>query len=64
MAHDEISDRELRLECLKLVVTNSATSGIRDPLQRAEEFLAWCNPRPEKPAATAQAPGRRATAKK
>ena len=60
MAHDEISDRELRLECLKLVVTNSATSGIRDPLQRAEEFLAWCNP-PEKPA---KAPAKKATAKK
>ena len=63
MAHDEISDRELRLECLKLVVSNSATTGIRDPIARAEEFLAWCNS-PDKPAATAKAPGRRATTKK
>ena len=57
MAND-MSDAELRLECLKLSVANSATAGIRDPIARAEEFLAWCSPKPEKPAAKAAAPKR------
>ena len=55
---DQMSDRELRLECLKLSVANAANAGIRDPITRAEEFLAWCSPPPEKPAATAKVPKR------
>ena len=55
---DHMSDRELRLESLKLSVANSANAGIRDPIARAEEFLAWCSPAPEKPAASAAAPKR------
>lgn len=60
MASESIGDRELRLECLKLAVLNSGTTGIRDPIARAEEFLAWCNP-PDKPAT--KAPARKATKK-
>ncbi len=51
--HNCTDEQHLRLECLKLSVINSSTHGIRNPIEVAEQYLAWCKTVSEKPAAKA-----------